>query len=178
MQQIFSRLITKKISPKWIVKNHLDTLVDGKGRKHSPDYITFFLLPIIPAIIFKSLGAALDKDMVDIINTGLALFAGLFLSVSIQLIAIDKAKLTSESARTVQKQAISNIAFLVLLSLITIIVSYFSLFQGIESKYIIFPQKWFKIIIDIAVYWLIGIFMLTVLMVLKRTSILFETINK
>lgn len=134
MQKIFSRLITQKINPKWIVKNHLDTLVDGKGRMHRPDYITFFLLPVIPAIIFKTLGAALDKDMVDIINTGLALFAGLFLSVSIQLIAIDKVKLTSESSKTVQKQAISNIAFLVLLSLVTIIVSYFSLFQGVDSR--------------------------------------------
>ena len=98
--------------------------------------------------------------------------------VSIQLIGIDKSKIVSESAKRVQKDTISSIAFLILLSLLTIILSYFSLFQGVESKYVIIPQKWFKAFIDTVVYWSIGVFMLTVLMILKRTSVLFEYINK
>lgn len=124
------------------------------------------------------LGAELGYDIVGVINTGLALFAGLFLSVSIQLISIDKNKLTSESARKVQKQTISNISFLIFLSLFTILLSYLSLFEGIESDHVIIPYKWYKITIDVVVYWLTGVFLLTVLMVLKRTSILFEELSK
>lgn len=178
MPKIFSNLISSKINPIWIIKNHINTLVDGRGNRHRADFVTFFIFPLIPAIIFKFLGATLDGDMVGIINTGLALFAGLFLSVSVQLIVIDKSKLTSEVARKIQKQTISNISFLILTGLVAIIMSYFSLFQGVESKMTIIPFAWYKIIIDIIVYWLIGVFMLTVLMILKRATALFEHISK
>jgi hypothetical protein len=174
MLRIFSNLLTIKVNPKWIIKDHLSTLVDNRGKRHRADFITFFFLPLGIAISVKSLGAELDNDMVDIINTGLSLFAGLFLTVSIQLISLDRSKLKTDAAKRVQKQTVYNISFLIFVALCTITVSYFSLFKGIKSKYVIFPFEWFKIAVDVFVYWLLGIFILTVLMVLKRTSILFD----
>lgn len=174
MQKLFSSLITEKINPKWIIKHHLESLVDGRGKKHRKDYITFFVLPIFPAILIKCLGATLDKDMVDIINTGLALFAGLFLSVSIQLISIDNSKLQSDVAKRIRMQTVYNIAFLILVALVSIVLSYISLFEGVESQIVIVPYAWFKASVDVIVYWFLGMFVLTVLMVLKRTTVLFH----
>ncbi len=174
MLKIFSNPVSTKISPKWIIKDHLATFVDGRNKPHWPDYFTFLILPLIAAIAIKWCGAFLDQDMVGIINTGLALFAGLFLSVSIQLISIDPVKLRSDSAKNVQGQTLANISFLIFISLLSILLSYISLFKYENDC---FPYHWFKQLIDISIYWLVGIFMLTVMMVLKRTSILFDHIK-
>lgn len=173
----FSNLVSSKISPRWIISDHLDTLVDGRHKRHWADYFTFFVVPLLIAVGAKWLGAELDYDMVSVINTGLALFAGLFLSVSIQLISIDKERLKSGSAELVRSQTVANISFLILLSLVAIVLSYFSLFKGIAANWAFVPYSWFKYAIDILVYWILGVFFFTVLMVLKRTSILFEHIS-
>jgi hypothetical protein len=176
MLKIFSNLISEKLNPSYIIRDHLNTFVDARGKSHRTDYISFFAIPLFFAVVAVCSGAKLDKDMVDILNSSLSLFAGIFLSVSIQLIMIDQTKLPSNGlGYRVRNEAVRNISFLIFLAILTIVLSHISLYDGW-----LIPKKWlgfWKWTIDCIVYFAFFVFLFTVLMVLKRTSTLFSELT-
>jgi hypothetical protein len=182
MRKIFSLLVSEKINPWYIIGDHLNTFVDARNIKHQQDYYTFFGLPALISFIAVITGVKLDKDLIDIINTGLALFAGLFLSVSIQLISIDSSKLPKDGLGfKTRNQTVHNISFLIFLSLVTMAFAYLALYEippsGLNLGWREPINKCYKSTIDFLTIWALVVFLLTVMMVLKRTSTLFSLLT-
>lgn len=122
----------------------------------------FIVMPVFFAILCIYSNCVLDKDMVDILNTGLSIFIGLFFNVVFLIFDIIK-KNTDVLKQTVLKQTLTNICYLILVAILGILVAYCTLFHN-------------TIVANIAnfiTYFIISHFFLTVLMVLKRVYILF-----
>ncbi len=122
----------------------------------------FIVLPILFSSVCLYFHCVLDKDMVDILNTGLSIFVGLFFNVIILI--FDMVKKTEDRVKqTVLKQTLINICYLILIAILGIMFGYLALNEN--SQLIL--------IASFLVYFVISHFFLTVVMVLKRIYILF-----
>lgn len=148
-----------------IVKDHLKTLSASK------DWY-FLMVPLILSITAMYFGHKLDKPMVDIINTSMSIFVGLFFNAILILFDIIK-KENDPLKQKVFRQTLINICFLILTAIIAILFGYLSL----NDRPVLI------LVSNFVVYFLLGLFFLTVLMVLKRVYLLLitefdENVNK
>jgi hypothetical protein len=151
-----------KINVLKIIDSHLDTLKNDNSKKAEfDDYFTFLILPLIFASVLMWFDIYLNNDAVNIIITVLSIFVGLLINVIVLI--FDMVKRDAKLKNAILKQLLSNIAFTILLSTISIL---FTLGTYVESLYIREISNWL-------VYFCLSVFLLTILMILKRMYILF-----
>lgn len=152
-----------------IVRDHLGTLKDNSTGRYRPhDFLLFFLMPLIVAAVFVRLYGSLPASLIGVIVTSLSIFTALLLNLLLLAYNITR---NSESSRgehirqmreKLFHEIFSNIAFAVLIALVTVVVV---LYFGTMSDSPSLPGK---IILSAIIYYFGTLFLLTLLMLLKR----------
>ena len=158
-----------KINLSNIIKDHISTLRDHQTNKYyPPDFFLFFILPIFVAAGASFLLCPITGNVLDILVTSMSIFAALLFNL---LLLVYDAIRKEENSKTLRhkflKEIFSNISFSVLISVITII---FLLIFPLFSKIFLIPT-----ILTFLIYYLVTLFILTLLMILKRTHVLLTT---
>ncbi len=157
--------MSSKIDIRFIFLKHLSTLIDSKSGKVSfIDHLTFHVFPAIFAAIIVCYKVFLDKDAVSILCTCLSIFVGLFFNVIVLIFDMIKRDGSQGFKNELLSEILSNISFSIALSIICILISFATLIQNENVKIM---ANWLT-------YTLSGVFFLNVIMILKRTFILFE----
>lgn len=161
-----------KINPTSIIKQHFNTLYDNRDEKISIwDIVFFFILPLIGSFILvlfeKELGTSSDSLLVS-----LSIFTPLLLSLLVLIYEMGQKASDKFHSGTFYgdyhdqinklKEITANISFSILLSIISIIV--LVIYSLDLSKDICYIS-----VLNGLIYYFVGVFCLTLLMILKRT---------
>ncbi len=158
-----------KVNITKIVRDHLGTFKDNSTGRYRPlDFLLFFLVPLFVAVGFVGLLGSLPTNLVGVIATSLSIFTALLLNLL--LLAYNIAR-NSESPRDERVQEMkenlfheifSNIAFAVLVALVTVVsVLVFGAMNECASLLV-------SNMLSSVIYYLGTLFLLTLLMLLKR----------
>lgn len=170
-----------------IIKDHLRTLEDFEMKRFSwADFSLFFIIPLIISAILVRSNILIDNNIITVLATAISIFAGFLFNLL--LIILDMNKKQDGVKRLKHripflKQIYKNISFNILVSIsavtMLILLSLFSCKsanQTILESDIIIPiliqfGQLLSLLTFIA-YYLIFLFLLTLLMILKRIYIL------
>jgi hypothetical protein len=152
-----------KIDIRDIVSDHLKTLTNfNTGKRSVGDVLLFFVVPLGLGIGLATLDFRLNATTANGLITALAVFAGLLFNLLVLVHGLLRAATDTprfKEERQLIREIYANISFAILISLGAIIVLLACLFPG---------PRWAWITGSIAAYFLIGNFLLTLLMVLRR----------
>lgn len=159
-----------KVNVTRIVVDHIRTLRDNRtGRLSIPDLLLFFLVPgVISGVLLYSYGS-LERNLINIVATSLSIFAALLFNLL--LIVYDvMAKVEGSNSnddklrRQVLREVFSNISFAILVAIWAIVsILVLVLVNGVnEAEYV-----W-----SFLISYLVTLFLLTLLMLLKRVHVL------
>jgi FtsH-binding integral membrane protein len=162
--------ILAKINILKIIQDHLDTLKDYGDENYSvEDIILFFIFPFLASFILVTfVQLRLSDSLIGILVNVFSIFAGLLFNLLVLVYDIisklarpnDSSKKSDKFRINILKQIYSNISFEILLSLFNVLLlSVSSLFVKTHLRNAIFSA---------AVFYLVILFTLTFLMVLKR----------
>jgi hypothetical protein len=155
-----------KINIGTIVKKHIGTLVNANtGKSGTNDIITFIVIPVAVALALCLLKIELCNDVINIIIVSLSIFVGLLFNLIILIFDIVKNNRTNKTKNLLLEQILVNIAFTVLLSLAAIIATIFTYIRH---------HMYFKLVMTGIVYYLLTLFIVTLLMILKRMYTIFD----
>lgn len=148
-----------------IIQNHLATLKNDNSKKpEASDYFTFLFIPIVVSAILIYFKVLLSSEAINILITTLSILVGLLFNVIVLIFDIIKRDASNKTKNLVLKELFSNISFTILISILTITFTLFTFFENSLAK----------VIFTGIVYFLLSLFMLTVLMILKRMHKLFS----
>jgi hypothetical protein len=151
-----------------IIVDHIDTFRNAESCKYRPlDFITMLLLPVLIGAILTYFNYLLSKEVVNALLTSLSVFAALLFNLLLLVYSIVEkgSDVNRSKIRTTFLKAIyANISFCILLTVITIALL-LAVFIGIEAAR-------FKLILTFIIYSLTAMFLLTLLMILRRVHAL------
>jgi hypothetical protein len=157
--------ILEKINVGKIIFKHIETLKNYNTNKLGfDDFITFILLPLIGTGLLIYFDIGLNDRATNIIITTLSILVGLLFNVIVIIFDIIKRDSTKKIKNKLLEELLTNISYSILLSILIIV---FTLLTYINNELS-------KTIFTGIVYFLIGNYFLTVLMVLKRMYQLFD----
>ena len=156
-----------KINPKSIITDHLQTLINHRtGKPMKTDYIVFFGIPLIIALIFVCLfKISLDQKAGNILITSLSIFAALLFNLLLLVYDIVRKEEKNPLIIKALKQVFANISFSIFISIVTVfllLIDFF--FNDIINSWCYIIASCF----DFIIYWFVALFTLTLLMILKR----------
>ena len=158
-----------KVNISKIVRDHLATFKDHSTRKYRPlDFLLFFLVPLLVAAGFVGLLGPLPTNLIGVIATSLSIFTALLLNLLLLTYNITRSS-ASPSDEGIQEmrerlchEIFSNIAFAVLVALVTVgAVLTFGVMSDCAS--LVDTQ-----VLSAVIYYFGTLFLLTLLMLLKR----------
>lgn len=162
--------MSSKINISQIVIDHLSTLRnENTGKISAVDIMIFLLVPLILAVISYLVGWSLSKDATNLVVTAMSIFAGLMINVLVLIYTV--ALNTKPTDETVEeailekrflRQIFANISFSICTSVLIVVVLSCSYF--LEAKA--------QLLVTSIAFLLLGNFLLTLLMTLKRLHIL------
>lgn len=170
----------KKINLWWIIRDHLDTLVDFPQTKISrSDMVVFFALPVAIAGAAAYFNFSLKTDVLNGLMAAFAIFAGLLLNLLVLVFSFTQTN-TSHPAgptdiyirirRQVLRQMHANISFSIVIALAVVVVALVSLWDLKHNEGTTPGSTGWVATFLIAL--LTSNFVLTLMMVLKRMHIL------
>ncbi|OFY16577.1 MAG: hypothetical protein A2X02_05410 [Bacteroidetes bacterium GWF2_29_10] len=147
-----------------IISNHFNTLQNDNTKKcEFDDILTFLILPLLVSVGLYWFDFELKENAINIIITTLSIFVGLLFNIIVILFDIIKRDNTKKLKNEILRQLLTNISYSIFISILIIIV--------ILTTYI--KNECVHLIATVIVYFLIGHFFLTILMILKRMYFLF-----
>ena len=149
-----------------IVKEHLETLQDNRTKRTSlGDYLLFFCLPAASAVplIWVNYGLSDGIRSVLVVAIAVSVF-NVMLLPNVMLLAYDVGAANTRRQGFL-REVYTNLAFAVLVGIVTLVLVVITAFV---------PQNVVATALSGAVYYLSGVFLLTVLMVLKRIHAIFS----
>lgn len=163
-----------KINVWRIIKDHLDTLNCKTGRLYKRDSFVFFFIPVILSAFLSIYQFKPSESLLNALITAFSIFTGLLFNLLVIIYSI----ISREGAGKFKKNKIrfvteiySNISFGVLLSFFNVILLFLTLlFLGVLSK-----NNILSFIFSFIIYYTVTLFLLTLLMTLKRVHILLAT---
>ncbi|HLO43782.1 MAG TPA: hypothetical protein VK175_05565 [Leadbetterella sp.] len=154
-----------KINISKIVKNHFSTLINANsGKPDWDDLLTFYGLPIIATSTLTIIGIKLNSEATNIIITTLSIFVGLMFNIIVLLFDIVKRDASRAIKNLILKQLLENISFAIILSILAILMTLITY----SNNFII------KSISTCITYYLLTLFLITLLMILKRMYNVFK----
>lgn len=170
--------MSSKINNLNIIRDHISTLYDKRNGCIWFDIFRFFVLPaVLTFLLVFFINPIITQDLLGIIASVFAIFTALLLSLLLLLYNISQ-EITKNKNTVAYKLLIetkSNISFLILIS----IFSLFTILLLSVITYGILPgdiKSVIELILSAVSYYLMGIFILTILMVLKRVYALLNEI--
>lgn len=156
--------VLEKINVLNIVINHLKTLVNDNSKKPDlADWFTFLIIPVTLAGLLVFLQIGLSDRTTNIVITTLSILVGLLFNVIVILFDILKRDNSKKIKNELLKQLLTNISYSIFISLLIIFLTVLTYFK----------IPYWVWICTFLVYFFLGHFSLTVLMILKRIYALF-----
>ncbi|NMC57791.1 MAG: hypothetical protein GYA51_00125 [Candidatus Methanofastidiosa archaeon] len=157
-----------KINPINILKDHFNTLIDFKTKKIlKTDILLFFVLPFAIAVILILTKNTLS-NIANILITAFSIFAALLLNLLLLIYSILGKEKGSSIKNDIKikllEEIYKNISFCILISIYCLL---FLFATFIISNKFILP------ILELIVYFLLGVFILSLFMILKRVHKIF-----
>ena len=159
----------EKINISRIVRDHVSTLRDYHTKRYRPsDFFLFFGFPAVVAAIVLYFCGVLGSSLITIVATSLSIFAALLFNLL--LLTYDAIRKTNDTGssdtlrRDFLRELFSNISFAIFVAIIAIVLV---LVLVLLDKATV-AQNVFSFFI----YYLVSVFVLTLLMVLKRMHVL------
>ncbi|KFL30638.1 hypothetical protein JP75_14280 [Devosia riboflavina] len=167
----------QKVNIFGIVTGHLDSLRNSDGKFLLSDILTFYVLPVLVGVFCLLVCFKISKDAIGLSISVFSIFAALLLSVQVALYSVSLRPLSppadqkknkvfekvKEERGAVIRELNNNISYLVLLSVFFI--------TALLLAYIVNPGGVISSALCVAIY---VHFFLTLLMVVKRASIVFS----
>ena len=202
---MFDRISVRLLVSRHIDTLYDDAYYKLEGIKRIPlaDKFLFIGVPAIVALFMIMMGLFINENYLSIILTCLSIFAGLLfglLPLVFELTAQIKSKLNSiikdpiiedtlqrtktreETKYKIAKELFVNICFAILMSLIAILLALFTRLRPAflietfrDEKYYCLVKYLILTISNFAVYFISTVFLLTILMILKRFYLLFDS---
>lgn len=156
--------IFKKINCKKIIQRHFKTLVNNNtGKSNLDDWITFFVLPLLAAVGIVIYNKSASANTINLIITALSIFVGLLINVLVLIFSLIQKETTRTLKIEILEETISNISYTIVVSVIAIA---FCFFTFIDNNIV-------QEIVTGIVYFLVGHFFVTLMMIVKRMFLLF-----
>ncbi len=166
----------QKINPSIIISSHLNSL-RNHGKLVVSDLLVFYALPLVLGIGFYLLDWRIPKAAVELSITVFSIFAALLLSVQVALYSVSLRKLSpptdprkkrafdvqSSTRLVVIRELNDNISYLILLAVVWVTVLLILFALGCHGR-----------VASAVVFVMLAHFFLTLLMVVKRASIVFS----
>jgi hypothetical protein len=153
-----------------IIKCHISTLKDYRTKKYSKcDLFLFFIFPLIVAGFIILFCGVISSNAVTLLTTSLSIFAALLFNLLLLVYnAIQKVNVTNnvEVKKEFLKQIFQNISFAILVSVFAIILLIIYSLTG-NNCILLY-------ILTFLIFYMVTLFILTLMMILKRTHILFS----
>jgi len=158
-------MIFEKINFSKIIVSHLRTLQNANTKKAGlGDYVTFLVTPLVFALFLTWAKVPLKNDAINIIITTLSIFVGLMFNIIVLIFDIVKRDARQHVKNEVLKQLLANISF-------EILISVFSILSTLGT---FFENSYLKIAFSFITYFSLAVFLLTLLMILKRMYNVFK----
>jgi hypothetical protein len=158
--------MSKKIEFFQLIKDHIETLVDDGDRTPSiSDYAFFIGLPAALAAISAMVGITLEGDAASLAVSALSILAGLLINVLVLLYTVQVVGPTDTEKKEQQElisQVNKNLLFEILISGVSV---------GAICL-IPFASEPLDLIVSTMSVFLMGVFSLTLLMIMKRLKVL------
>jgi hypothetical protein len=176
-----------KINILVIIKDHISTLVNFDTKKISiADFSLFFIFPLLISIMLTYFNIRLNIDIIVILVTSLSIFAGFLFNLLLLILDMGRKQEGSQILRfraSLLKQVFKNISFNILVSISAVIVLVLlSLLLGHYPdstanninlfNILIIQAKYLLQTLSFIAYYLLFLFLLTLLMILKRIYVL------
>lgn len=160
----------EKINIICIIKDHVNTLKnDNSNKADFKDYLLFLMIPIwVPFLLIGVFNLYMSKDFINILITILSIFVGLLLNVMVVIFDIIK-KYEKDAKFRLIKESYSNISFAILLSIVTIIPLVICYTENPKNSVLI---KVLLIASNGLSYYLLTLFFITLLMIVRRIHII------
>lgn len=163
-----------KINVWTIIKDHLNTLNCKTGKLYKRDTFVFFFIPVVLSVLLSIYQSKPSEPLLNALITAFSIFAGLLFNLLVIIYSIisreEPSGFKPVKIRFVT-EIYSNISFGVLLSFFNIILLFLTmLFLGFLSK-----NGILSFISSFITYYSVILFLLTLLMTLKRVHILLAT---
>ncbi|MDX5986052.1 hypothetical protein [Sphingomonas echinoides] len=167
-----------KINPSFIVRDHLGTLHKaGSTRLDTWDMVTFYGVPIACAIGAFAKGFAVTNDSYNVSITFFGIFLALLLNIQVAIFSIFQRKWdvpTDKRLAEIQRKTMAarrellgelnaNISYLTFVSCI-----------GLAAVLIFYVEKWLTGVAPAVAVFLYAHFLLTFVMIVKRSHALFQ----
>jgi O-antigen/teichoic acid export membrane protein len=157
--------IFNKINLGKIISHHFATIKNANtGKPDKDDFFTFLLFPIIISSTLIYFKIYLKSDATNIIISTLSIFVGLMFNIIVLIFDIIKRDASQKVKNVVLKELLSNISFAIFVSILSIIITLFTYSTNICVK----------IIFTWIAYFFLALFLVTLLMILKRMYNIFE----
>jgi multidrug efflux pump subunit AcrB len=174
--------MANKIDIRCILHDHLHSLVYTDGKRNGWDLVSFFLMPLLCALLFPLNGWDIETEALSTFGNMGAIFIALLISVLVMIFdqcqkLTDKLKSLPadydyayrkllDDRRRLIKQLFANISYAIVVSIFLLVFSLLQQFFGEESTH------WFSVWVarPACVFLAINL-LLTALMIIKRTYI-------
>ena len=165
-----------KVNITKIIRDHFGTFKDHSSKESRPlDFLLFFLVPFIVAVVIVILHGALPKGLIGVIVTSLSIFTALLLNLLLLAYNVirNSKPPPDEKIRLMREELFheifSNIAFAVLVALVIVVsVLCLGMIDGSASLPAVNILGIVINILSFLIYFLGTLFLLTLLMLLKR----------
>lgn len=129
------------------------------------DWIWFLILPLVLSIWISKSEIFMTSEIVEIVIAALSIFVGLLLNMIVLLFDIMNRETTRTLKIELLQEVLANICFTIFLSLISILVVLPTLLDS--------THKCMLYIFNGASYFCLSLFILNIIMILKRVYLLF-----
>ena len=159
-----------KVNVTRILVDHLSTLKHHSTKRYRPaDFILFFGVPGIVTGVLVYFYGNLQPTVVSIVATSLTIFAALLFNLLLMVYdamgkSDDSNRDSFELRQSFLKEVFSNISFAILVALVSIIM--------VLTFVLVACSNLAERILSGVIYFLVTLFLLTLLMLLKRVHIL------
>jgi hypothetical protein len=163
-----------KIDLRAIVVGHLNTLVDhGTKKRSAGDLVLFFGFPTATCVLLWWLNIQLTDNAINVLTNAFSIITGLLLNLLVLLHSLagpDTRNPVKRAARELARQNYTNIAYAVLVSLVTLIPLMVA--ANYPQRTPTTPASLGRIFASTIAVWLTVHFALTMGMVLKRMHVM------
>lgn len=179
----------ERITPKYIIIAHLNTIRNKETKKlYKSDVFLLFVLPLLISVFLVYINLLIKEEMATNLLTILAISVPLLFSLLVltydmnQNFQSKKHLLNKKDKLSVTNSTSDNVSFMIFWSIILVII--LGIYLLIGYTFDIYSMKNYQIYLfwiqtfSLIIYWFIGVFVLTFLMVLKRTQILISSSNE
>jgi hypothetical protein len=166
----------RKIDLRSVVTGHYKTLVDDRTKKPSrQDFALFLGLPTLAAVLLFAFDIQLSDNAINVLTNAFAIITGLLLNLLVLLHSLagpDARHPVKRAARELARQNYTNIAYAVLVSLLTLVPLIIA--ANYPGRTQLAPAPVGRVLAGLLAVWLSLHFSLTMGMVLKRMHVMLD----